>query len=267
MTFPFAASAAACWIWETGQARNIKSADRQLTNRNRRIPRAKRPGEMRMNTRTNASLSDGPASAAQHKPRFSLFIATAGGLGYLPKAPGTWGSFAGILLAMLPWWALFAMGAVSENKTIYNVSFLGGNTFDPYLDAQIWIAIITAIAGVWAASSAARFWRRKDPQRVVVDEVSGQHLTLLLGCGVPIWWRAASPVWIGITPGLIRDNAPLSWKYLVLGLILFRVFDIWKPFPARRAESLPGGWGIMADDWIAAIYAAIGLWAARAAGL
>ena len=59
----------------------------------------------------------------------------------------------------------------------------------------------------------------------------------------------------------------LNWKYLLLGFILFRVFDIWKPFPARQAESLPGGWGIMADDWIAGIYAALGLWIARALGL
>jgi len=61
--------------------------------------------------------------------------------------------------------------------------------------------------------------------------------------------------------------APLNWKYLLLGFILFRVFDIWKPFPVRQAESLPGGWGIMADDWVAGVYAAIGLWLARAAGL
>jgi phosphatidylglycerophosphatase A len=54
---------------------------------------------------------------------------------------------------------------------------------------------------------------------------------------------------------------------LLVGFILFRLFDIWKPFPARQAESLPGGWGIMGDDWVAGIYAAIGLWLARAAGL
>ena len=59
----------------------------------------------------------------------------------------------------------------------------------------------------------------------------------------------------------------LNWKYLLLGFILFRLFDIWKPFPARQAESLPGGWGIMADDWIAGVYAALGLWLARAVGM
>jgi phosphatidylglycerophosphatase A len=50
---------------------------------------------------------------------------------------------------------------------------------------------------------------------------------------------------------------PLYWKTSLLGFILFRVFDIWKPFPARQLENLPGGWGVMADDWTAGIYAAL----------
>jgi phosphatidylglycerophosphatase A len=75
------------------------------------------------------------------------------------------------------------------------------------------------------------------------------------------------PAWNTIPLGLITFRSVLNWKYLVLGFILFRVFDIWKPFPARQAESLPGGWGIKADDRIAGVYAAIGLWLARAAGL
>jgi phosphatidylglycerophosphatase A len=107
---------------------------------------------------------------------------------------------------------------------------------------------------------------KKDPQFVVIDEVSGQHLTLLLGSVLPIGWNLAGTDWPGYPFGA-GPHSVLSWKYLVLGFILFRVFDIWKPFPARQAESLPGGWGIMADDWAAAVYAGIGLWIARAAGL
>ena len=98
--------------------------------------------------------------------------------------------------------------------------------------------------GVAAASATANFLGKKDPQIVVIDEVSGQLISYFgIGAGMP------------------------NWKYLLLGFILFRVFDIWKPFPARQAESLPGGLGIMADDWVAGIYAALGLWIARAAGL
>ena len=95
-------------------------------------------------------------------------------------------------------------------------------------------AIFMALLGVWASSKAAKFSGLQDPQFVVIDEVSGQLLTYVVAL------------------------APLNWKYLLLGFILFRVFDIWKPFPARQAESLPGGWGIMADDWIAGIYAGLG---------
>jgi phosphatidylglycerophosphatase A len=102
---------------------------------------------------------------------------------------------------------------------------------------------------------------------VVIDEVSGQHLSLLIGLAIPVWWKPTATVSYDHMLGLISFHSVLNWKYLLLGLILFRVFDIWKPFPARQAESLPGGWGIMADDWIAGVYAAIGLWIARAAGL
>ncbi|MGC2331686.1 MAG: phosphatidylglycerophosphatase A [Candidatus Acidiferrales bacterium] len=213
-----------------------------------------------------ASVAPALQPAAAGKPRFAIFIATACGLGYIPKAPGTFGSLAGLLLAMFPWLVLLLAGVVSKDTLLGTVSVFGGSDFDPYLGSQIWIAVIAALVGVWSANQAGNYWSQKDPQRVVVDEVSGQHLTLLLGCGMPIWWRPQAS-WVDMQLGYITLHAALSWKYLLLGFILFRVFDIWKPFPARQAESLPGGWGIMADDWIAGIYAAIGLWIARAAGL
>ncbi len=195
--------------------------------------------------------------AASGEPRFALFIATACGLGYIPLAPGTFGSLAGLLAAMLPFWILAAVGISYTKFTHGDAGFffwLLSTNYDPALLIYLAVAILVAVLGVWSANRAARFWRQKDPQRVVIDEVSGQHLTLLLGLSMPVWWK-------GIT------SADPNWKYLLLGFILFRVFDIWKPFPARQAESLRGGWGIMADDWVAGIYAAIGLWIARAAGL
>jgi phosphatidylglycerophosphatase A len=195
------------------------------------------------------------------KPRVALFIATAAGLGYIPKAPGTFGSLAGLLLAMFPFFVTIVITWIAGS---FLISYSAG--IDPVLIVQIFLTLGAACVGVWAANRAAKFWREKDPQRVVIDEVSGQHLTLLLGLAVPIWWRAAPEAW-GYPLGLITLHSALNWKYLLLGLILFRVFDIWKPFPARQAESLPGGWGIMADDWVAGVYAAIGLWIARAVGL
>jgi len=96
----------------------------------------------------------------------------------------------------------------------------------------------------------------------VIDEVSGQWLTLLLGSAYIFWGHASNASTSYFVVHLIGE-VPVNWKYLLLGFILFRGFDIWKPFPVRQAESLPGGWGIMADDWLAAIYAAAGLWIAR----
>jgi phosphatidylglycerophosphatase A len=215
-------------------------------------------------------LSVASAASAQSKPRLALFIATAGGLGYLPWAPGTWGSLAGVLLTLVPLWTLLgvliAVMTAQHGDAGFFISALNWR-LDPLLWGQIVLAVLAAAMGVWSASRAAQFWGQKDPQRVVIDEVSGQQLTLLLGCALPLWGGRLPAERPEFTLGAITWNNAVSWKYLLLGFILFRVFDIWKPFPARQAESLPGGWGIMADDWIAGLYAAIGLWGARALGL
>jgi phosphatidylglycerophosphatase A len=178
--------------------------------------------------------TEAPPGAARlssgRKPTVSIFLATACGLGYLPKAPGTWGSLAGLLAAVVPWLILRPIGVVAA---------FGGGEVDPYLSS---------------------------PQKVVIDEVSGQHVALLVGCAIPVWWKAAPPS-AGTQFGFVTLQSPLNWKYLLAGFILFRAFDIWKPFPARQAEALPRGWGIMADDWIAGVYAGLLLWLARGLGL
>jgi len=200
--------------------------------------------------------------AEPRKPRFALFVATAAGLGYLPKAPGTWGSLVGILfylalsfLSFLP--LLFGdwtqLNRFQTEAALYAVPTLA--------------LVLMSFAGVWAGGKAANYLGTKDPQVVVIDEVSGQFLTLLLSSIFPMLPRMKGNN-VYFSPGhssfaLVHVN----WKYLLLGFILFRVFDIWKPSPARQAESLPGGWGIMADDWVAGIYAALGLWIARMLGL
>jgi phosphatidylglycerophosphatase A len=241
-----------------------------------------------MNTKTDPASSEDPATSSAKtsspdaasnntlhpvppppNPNFALFASTVGGLGYFPRAPGTLGALVGLLLAVLPAWLFFGISAALIGAKHGDASvFLKVSVWywDPFLWAQIALTLLIAGLGVWASNLVAKRFREKDPQYVVIDEVSGQHLTLLLGCGVPIWWKAAQPVFDTLPLGLVTLHAALNWKYLLLGFILFRVFDIWKPFPARQAESLPGGWGIMADDWIAGIYAAIGLWLARAAG-
>lgn len=124
------------------------------------------------------------------------------------------------------------------------------------------LAGLSAI-GVQCAARAANFLRERDPPTVVIDEISGQLIALMGGSWVASWTSDAIST---ETPRLLVLVSP-SWKYLLAGFILFRVFDIWKPWPVRQAEKLPGGWGIMADDWVAGIYAALCLWALRAAGM
>lgn len=138
--------------------------------------------------------------------RLALLFATSGYVGFLPKAPGTWGSIAATV-------GLFA------------VSRLAGIAPSLHLSACGMITVL----GVLAAHRVARDRGDKDPQIVVIDEVAGQLVALLF--------------------------LPLTWQNLLLGTALFRLFDIWKPFPLRRAESLPNGVGIMADDLLAGIYA------------
>jgi len=86
--------------------------------------------------------------------------------------------------------------------------------------------------GVWSAGEAEKIFGRVDPRQVVIDEVTGQIITFVA------------------TPGA-------TWIGLIVGFILFRAFDIVKPFPARRAERFPGGWGIMLDDVVAGLYSLI----------
>jgi phosphatidylglycerophosphatase A len=91
---------------------------------------------------------------------------------------------------------------------------------------------------------------------VVIDEVAGQHLTLVLPL-IPIALPNLHSHMDLSTFAIFTALSLVNWKYLLFGFLFFRIFDIWKPFPLRRLEMLPAGWGIMADDWGAGVYAAI----------
>lgn len=81
--------------------------------------------------------------------------------------------------------------------------------------------------GIWSANMVDSIWG-KDSRRVVIDEVAGMFVSLLF--------------------------VPITWQYLLAGFLLFRFFDIVKPLYIRKAEALPTGWGVMADDILAGIY-------------
>jgi phosphatidylglycerophosphatase A len=188
-----------------------------------------------------------PAAPPRKKPHLSFLLATWFGLGYLPKAPGTWGSLAGVFLLWIvvrfsPYGTLFA-----RDIHLHDRYFV--------IDFQILalLAIFVAALGVIVSSQVAAYSGTKDPQYVVVDEVSGQMLALLLGGFSAITHSVGTAILIPAASFYFD----VPWKFLLAGFILFRLFDIWKPFPIRHLEKLPGGWGIMADDWLAGIYAAI----------
>jgi len=119
----------------------------------------------------------------------------------------------------------------------------------------VWLLL--AYLGVQSSTAVAQFAGIKDPQYVVIDEISGVHLALMLGLAplsTPATFLHSSDA---AAFAIYSGMSLLNWRYLLAGFVLFRIFDIAKPFPCRRLEKLPGGWGIMADDWMAGIYAAI----------
>jgi phosphatidylglycerophosphatase A len=208
--------------------------------------------------------------APPNKPRLALAIASALGVGYIPKAPGTFGSLVGVATAYVS--SVFflrptSFGGLFTLHPDSDAVFAGKHFLVPGSDihhAILALPVFCALAllvllgaiGVWSASRAAAYAGIKDPQFVVIDEVAGQHFALLLPL-IPIALPHFAARMDFSTFAIFFALSLVNWKYLLLGFILFRVFDIWKPWPIRRLENLPGGWGIMADDWMAGIYAAI----------
>jgi phosphatidylglycerophosphatase A len=178
----------------------------------RGVGAARRP---RVPARTVWSGSPGAARPSranarrQGVTRLAVFIATVGYCGYFPFAPGTVGSAAGLAFYALVWW-----------------------TASPLLEVSLIVALFAL--GVWAGTTAERYFGGVDPGPIVLDEVVGMLITL------------------AFIPGL-------GWSGALAGFVLFRIADIVKPFPAGRFEQLHGGLGVMADDAMAAVYANIAL--------
>lgn len=156
---------------------------------------------------------------------FALAVTTFG-VGYLPLMPGTYGSIVGVLIYL-------AVGLLEANARIY---FLAENWQKEQIDA--WMHALNLIAfllfcllGIWAATRAVKLFQNKDPKQAVVDEVIGQIIVFLF---VPFG---------------------LSWKFILAGFLLFRLFDIWKPYPIDSLQNLPAGIGVCADDVLAGVYA------------
>ncbi|QFT95854.1 Phosphatidylglycerophosphatase A [Roseovarius sp. THAF8] len=151
--------------------------------------------------------------------RAAQLIATFGGVGYLRPAPGTWGSLAALPVAAL-------------------LHVLGG----PVL-LGLGIAVSFAL-GWWATALETKGKEDHDPSEIVIDEVAGQ-------------WLAFLPVSIGAA----HAGAALweLWPGFLTAFLLFRLFDIWKPGPVGWADRQGGAFGVMLDDLIAGLFAALGV--------
>ncbi len=134
-----------------------------------------------------------------------LVIATGLGIGYLPGAPGTYGT---ILAAFVYYFLL------PDHYSLYLICL-----------------IISMVIGIVSAGKAEQIFEVKDSPHIVIDEILGFWLAM---CG-----------------------SPKGWGYVILGIIFFRLFDILKPFPIKRLESLSGGIGIVTDDLMAGLYTLI----------
>lgn len=157
-----------------------------------------------------------------------LWIAQGFGVGRLPFAQGTFGSLVGLgwfaLLLCTGSWVLFAAGALAG-----------------------------VVLSVWLCGEAENQLRKKDPPSVVLDEIAALPLCfvasmILVNSGQQQW---AGPAWFFSVPRL-----PLTAGTF----LLFRLFDIWKPWPVRQSQALTGGLGITVDDLLAAGYVDLVIW-------
>ena len=151
---------------------------------------------------------------------------TTWGVGYLPLMPGTFGSMVGVAIYF---------GVVAFD-TALGAKFTAAHYSQDQITAISWasnsiLLIAFVIVGIWASGRSIAMLGNTDPNEAVVDEVLGTLTTLLF----------------------IPQGA--SWIFVLVGFALFRLFDIWKPYPIDSLQTLPAGVGVCADDIVAGVYA------------
>jgi len=151
------------------------------------------------------------------KEQCILLLATGFSVGYLPRAPGTFGSLLGPPLVL---------GLIWFNLTL------------PF---YLLVAAVLFLVGVFICDRAAKILGLDDPGCIVFDEIGAFTVVML--------------------PVVDRTIDGRFWGFSLIAFLWFRLFDIWKPWPVRYFDRIHGGWGIMTDDYVAAIYAAICLYA------
>ena len=175
---------------------------------------------------------------------------TTWGVGYGPIAPGTWGSAVGVaiylgvdkLVASLAeyYWKFRSQSLTPIVPIDFHTNLPDFLTRLFPLHVAAWIYVVIAVGlllfcliGIWASGRSIPLLGNSDPSEAVVDEVMGQLIVFLF---VPFG---------------------IGWPLVLAGFLLFRLFDIWKPYPIDDLQVLPNGLGICADDIVAGVYAGI----------
>jgi phosphatidylglycerophosphatase A len=154
-----------------------------------------------------------------------LWIAQGFGVGRIPFAPGTFGSLVGLV-----WF-----GLLLATGNLW--SFLSGTLLGLFLS-------------VWLCGFAEKILGEKDPGSVVLDEIAAMPVCFGSWIAVQCWHSRTFPK---IELSFIKSH----WLLFVGVFVAFRLFDIWKPWPVRQSQALPGGWGVTIDDVLAAIYVSL----------
>jgi phosphatidylglycerophosphatase A len=148
-----------------------------------------------------------------------LWIAQGFGAGWAPVAPGTFGSLVGLgwfaLLLLTHSWGWFIAGTVAAFAL-----------------------------SVWLCGAGEKILQKKDPGSIVLDEIAA------MPCCFVVWMLAAPEPMQKLGPAFFRRH----WEATLIVFGLFRLLDVWKPWPVRQSQSLPGGWGVTVDDFLAAAY-------------
>lgn len=189
-------------------------------------------------------MVEAAAAKGPKAPRWAWWVATGFGSGYLKPAPGTWGT-----LASVPCWVLLfrllkeGLGGVPQNPFAYRL-----------LAWELPILIILAAYG-WLATRASGLVESqggiKDPGFIVADEWIGMGIALWPMRNALAHWPTpvvSAPSWVMV----VGNALPLAIPFC-----LFRLFDIWKPWPCKRLQDLGGGPGIVLDDVAAGVWAAL----------
>jgi phosphatidylglycerophosphatase A len=153
---------------------------------------------------------------------FVLWLAQGFGIGRIPKAPGTFGSVVG-----LAWFALLLM---TRDLGFYLIGCMVGLALS-----------------VWLCGAGEKILKARDPGSIVFDEIAAIPICFIGWVAVHLRDTGSFP-----TPAFFFSKQHLLPTLGVFAA--FRLFDVWKPWPVRQSQSLPGGWGVTVDDALAAVY-------------